>query len=398
MSFNDFFRRFLIVLLVLLLLAGIWAARATLMLGFAAAIVAVGISIPAGWLQRRGMRRGWALALAIAGFILLLLALLLWLLPSLVREFVALLETFPNAIGALSTLYRDLRESSTLLKAALPAAPNLAATAIDPATAGSLLGQFVNAGLAIGPQLWAGIGNAVSILVNVALILSIGILLAIDPFSYTKSSLYLMPQRYHARAIEIWNQLYDTVRIWLSTLLLSITITMALVWLILGVLLGMPNAMIVAVFAGVATFVPNIGAALPLIPIAIITLATDPSQFLILAPAYLLIQMLESSVITPSLIKAELNIPAGGIMLFQLLMTLAFGALGLLLAVPMLAVLIVLVREIFSYDLLGLRSLHTEITTDAHGHLALQENKLETTSRVIAPPTEVPAVAKSGLV
>jgi predicted PurR-regulated permease PerM len=131
-----------------------------------------------------------------------------------------------------------------------------------------------------------------------------------------------------------------------------------------------------------------------LIPIAIITLATDPSQFLIMAPAYLLIQMLESSVITPSLIKAELNIPQGGLLLFQLLMTLAFGTLGLLLALPMLAVLIVLVREIYSYDLLGLRSLAIEITTDARGHLTYRENKLETTSGVVAPPNEVLVVAK----
>jgi predicted PurR-regulated permease PerM len=76
---------------------------------------------------------------------------------------------------------------------------------------------------------------------------------------------------------------------------------------------------------------------------------------LILIPAYLVIQLAESNVITPTLVKAELNIPAGGLMIFQLLMTLAFGALGLLLAVPVFAGLIVLVREIYSYDLRGLR-------------------------------------------
>ena len=67
------------------------------------------------------------------------------------------------------------------------------------------------------------------------------------------------------------------------------------------------------------------------------------------------------------------RIPAGGLMLFQLLATLALGALGLLLAVPMLAVLIVLVREIYAYDLLGLR--HTTIMLHAHadGNLSLRE-------------------------
>src|SRR5690606_24094352 len=137
--------------------------------------------------------------------------------------------------------------------------------------------------------------------------------------------------------------------VWISALSLSIAITGALVWLILGVLLGMPNAVVVAVFAGIATFIPNIGVFLPLIPIVVFTLASDPGQLVVYVPVYLLIQLLESNVITPSIVKAELELPAGGVMVFQLLATLALGALGLLLAVPLLAVITVLVREIYAY-------------------------------------------------
>jgi len=138
-------------------------------------------------------------------------------------------------------------------------------------------------------------------------------------------------------------------------------------------LLGMPNAIVVAVFAGIATFIPNIGAFLPLIPIFIFTLASDPAQLVIYVPVYLLIQFTESNVITPSIVKAELKIPPGALMIFQLLVTLAFGALGLLLAVPLLAILIVLVREIYSYDLLGLRNLEVEMKGNQAGQLVLNE-------------------------
>jgi predicted PurR-regulated permease PerM len=378
MSFTEFLKRFLAVLLVLLIWAGIWAARSTLLMGFAAALIAVGLSIPAGWLQRNGMRRGWALTMTVVGFLMFLLVLILWLVPRLLSEFVVLLETFPDAVRALLGVYNRLRDSSPFLNAGLPAPPPLDTSAIEPDAARDLINQFLSAGLAIVPTLWGGISNVVAVIINLAFVLFIAIFFLVDPFSYIKSSLFLMPQRYHAQAIYIWNRLYDTIRTWISTLILSISITMTLVWLILGVLLGMPNAIIVAVFAGLATFVPNIGAFLPLIPIATFTLATDPGQFLIMAPAYLLIQLLESNVLTPSLIKAELNIPAGGLMLFQLLMTLAFGALGLILAVPMLGVLIVLVREIYSYGLLELRPLQADVTaalaTDGRGHLLLRED------------------------
>jgi predicted PurR-regulated permease PerM len=396
MSLAEFFKRFLLVLLVLLIWAGIWAARSTLLMGFAAALIAVAISIPAGWLQRRGMRRGWAVAVAIAYFLLILVVLVLWLVPRLLSEFVALLETIPAAVRALFEVYTRLRLDNPFLSAALPAPPSMQTDAFDPDTARALLSRFLNAGLAIAPTLWGGISNVAAVLLNIGFVLFIAVFFVVDPFSYIKTSLFLMPKRYHTRAIEIWNRLYDTIRTWITTLMLSISITMTMVWLILGLILGMPNASIVAVFAGVATFVPNIGAFLPLIPIAIFTLATEPAQFLIMAPVYLLIQLLESNVITPSLVKAELNIPAGGLMLFQLLMTLAFGALGLLLAVPMLGVLIVLVREIYSYDLLGLRPVDVEVKSDKRGHLMLRE-EIEEESTPAVPPGEVREVAKPKL-
>ncbi|MCC6455965.1 MAG: AI-2E family transporter [Caldilineaceae bacterium] len=395
MSFTEFFKRFLTVLLVLLIWAGIWAARSTILMGFAAALIAVGISIPAGWLQRIGWQRKWALAAAVVGMILILLVLILWLVPRLLSEFVALLETIPDAVSALVANYNTLRDRSPFLTAALPAPPTLSTRAIDPVAARTLLNRFVNAGLAIAPTLLGGINDAATVLINLGFVLFIAVFFVIDPLSYVKASLYLIPERYHTRAVDVWNQFYRTAHTWISTLMISISITMLLVWVILGLLLGMPNAIIVAVFAGLATFVPNIGAFLPIIPIAIFSLADDPGRMLILIPAYLLIQLTESNIITPSLIKAELNIPAGGLMLFQLLMTVAFGALGLLLAVPMLGVLIVLVREIYSYDLLGLRHTAVQLYIDARGHLELHKREVEPmTSEPFPPADELPVLAQ----
>ncbi|MBV7331614.1 AI-2E family transporter [Chloroflexi bacterium TSY] len=116
---------------------------------------------------------------------------------------------------------------------------------------------------------------------------------------------------------------------------------------------------------------------MPLIPIIIFTLAYDPAQLPLFVLVYLSIQLLESNVITPSIVKAQLHIPAGAMMIFQLLMTLAFGALGLLLAVPIFAVLIVLVREIYAYDILGLRTINIALEGDATGRLQIVARSVE---------------------
>ena len=117
----------------------------------------------------------------------------------------------------------------------------------------------------------------------------------------------------------------------------------------------MPNVLVVAVFAGFATFVPNIGAFLPLIPIAVFTLAESPASILVMVPAYLAIQLIESNVLTPMIVKRQLSIPAAGMLLFQIVAGLVFGLLDILLAVPLLALSITLVRELYSYGVLGLR-------------------------------------------
>ena len=390
MTFNEFFKRFLAVLAVLLLCLGIWTARSTLIFGFAAALIAVALSIPAGWLQRRGLRRGWAIAVATIDVGLVVILLFFLVVPRLLTGVIELLSTIRPAISSLVTVYANLRERSEFLGAALPSlAVDLDSALIDPTRAQEILQQFIDASLALAPSLLGGVGTVVALVINLIFVLFIGIFFLIDPQSYIKASLYLVPRHYHQRATEIWNELYRTLSLWISALLLSISITMGLVWLILGLLLGMPNAIVVAVFAGIATFIPNIGAFLPLIPIFIFTLASDPTQLVIYVPVYLLIQFTESNVITPSIVKAELKIPPGALMIFQLLVTLAFGALGLLLAVPLLAVLIVLVREIYSYDLLGLRNLEVEMKGSQAGQLVLQETnsaQLPTKEVLVAKP------------
>ena len=107
-----------------------------------------------------------------------------------------------------------------------------------------------------------------------------------------------------------------------------------------------------------------------------------------MAPVYLLIQLLESNVLTPMVVKQQLSIPAAGMLMFQLVAALAFGFLGVLLAVPILAVIITLVRELYSYDALGLRKLHPQAVFGPSGRLQLSEGQptdVAPTSVEVAP-------------
>ena len=189
-----------------------------------------------------------------------------------------------------------------------------------------------------------------------------------------------------ADALEIIEELYSTLRIWITAQAISIAYTMVLVWVVLGWVLGMPNAFPVALVAGATTFIPNIGLFIPLIPIVVFTASDDISKLGIVVIAYILIQFSESNIFTPYVVKANLKIPAGAMLLFQIMATTLFGAVGLLLAVPLLAILITLVREIYSYDMLGLREKVVLVEENA-GKIKSAPVPLEESGATLPEPT-----------
>ena len=381
-SFSAFSKRFFLVVATGLLLAALWFFRDTLLLAFLAIVFAVGISIPASALVKRRWPRTLANIVSVLTVAVVALFLVLWLLPSIANELGGLLTGLPQGIQNLTESYNGLLERNAALGRILSPIETSPGD-VPEEEVQQFFENVVNAGL---PILMSGGNLAFNFLTNFVLVLVMTLLLLADPTAYVKASLYLVPKNYQPRLLELWGELYHTLRTWLSALFISITITVTLVLVILG-LLGMPNVLVVAVFSGFATFVPNIGAILPLVPIAIFTLAHDPAQLLVMAPAYLAIQLVESNIITPSIVKQQLSIPAAGMLAFQIVAGLIFGVLGVLLAVPLLAVIITLVRELYSYDVLGLRGERLEVSLN-------RQNRLEVSEGDIAPISQDTSIVK----
>ncbi len=370
MSFQEFFKRIAVVFLGIIILLGVWKVRGTLILAFLGIVLAVALSIPVNWLHRkRRWRRTWAIVFTVFIFLVVVFLVYLILFPTIFDEISRLFLSIPAAYRSLINLYEQFRGSNEIIADFFP--PFDGSGKVDPVD--QLLDQVLNS---LGPIVGTGvpiilnsIGSLASIVLNFVLAVFLAILFLVDPLSYVKASLYLFPLSYHQRVLNLWNQLYQTLTTWIRALSFSITVTVLLVWLVLGVLLGSPNALIVAVFAGVATLIPNIGFWLPLLPILIFNLAADPAQLLVVIPAYLIIQIVESNFITPSIVKAELNIPAAGMMVCQLIFGILFGALGLFLAVPAVAVIIDMIREVISYGWLGLRGVKIQLFTEPSGRV-----------------------------
>lgn len=370
MSYQLFLKRFLLIIAIITLLGLLWFIRDTVMTAFLATVIAVGLSIPTRMLTNRGMKRGWAIGVSVTGFLIVLSFAVLLIVPSLVTGITDLVTDIPAAANAALDAYSNLRQTNDLLGSLLPEfdPSSFEITEDIAATIQELIQSILSTA---APAILQGIGTVSSVAFDLFILFFIFLFFLIEPKVYVKASLYLVPQRYQQRLLDLWNELYVTLTLWFKAQFTSIAITVFLVWFVLGVLLGMPNALTVAIFSGVATFIPNIGAVLPAIPIIIFALADDPSSLWYLLLAFLIIQQAEGNIFTPSIVKNELNIPSGALMLFQIVFTTLFGFLGLLLAIPLMATMIAIVREVYSYGFLGLREAEIELQTTAQGELLL---------------------------
>jgi predicted PurR-regulated permease PerM len=118
-------------------------------------------------------------------------------------------------------------------------------------------------------------------------------------------------------------------------------------------LLDVRAAVALGVIAGILEFIPYVGPILSAVPAIAMALVDSPEKALYVAIAYTVIQQLEGSVLQPLLMKEGLELPPVVTLLGQALFSLVFGFLGLLLAVPLLATVMVPVRLLYVRDVVG---------------------------------------------
>jgi predicted PurR-regulated permease PerM len=363
-TYQEFVKRFLTVVAVVLGLLAIWQLREIVLVVFLAAIIAISLSVPVHRLQAWGMKRGYAITITLTIVLLGFVTFLVWLLPVLVTQMADLVEELPDATDQTFLEYNNWRsKQSSTIQDILPRADyeeiekqlGLGESDEPPAF------DFSDVSNVALPVLGGAANFALGLVAQLAVIIIVSIFFLLDPSDYVRGIITIFPAAYRPRAMEVITQLQKTVVTWMAALSLSISVTVVLVTIVLGGILRVPNSLALGVIAGVTTVIPNIGSLISIVPIIIFTLADDPAKLPFVLIAYLLIQQVESNVITPSIVKRELSIPPAALLIFQLIAAALFGFFGILLAVPMLATLMTLIRELYLYDVLGMRGVKVEV-------------------------------------
>ena len=118
-------------------------------------------------------------------------------------------------------------------------------------------------------------------------------------------------------------------------------------------LLDIPAAIPLGILAGLFEFIPTIGPIMSAVPAVIMGFIDSPEKALTVAIVYSVTQFIENNLLIPYLMKEGMDIPPALTIFAQALMALIFGFLGLLVAVPMLASVMVAVKMLYVEGVVG---------------------------------------------
>lgn len=187
-------------------------------------------------------------------------------------------------------------------------------------------------------------------LANVGLVIFMAVLFAAQPELYVRGTLRLVPKENRDRAAQVLHRLGETLRRWLIgqlglMLFVGVTTTLGL-WL-----LGVDAALALGMLAGVLTFIPFLG---PLIAAAIgilVSLAHGITTAAWVAALYVGIQAVEG-ILEPLVQQRAVYLPPVLLLAAQLALGVLVGILGIVLATPLAAAMMVMVQMLYVEDVL----------------------------------------------
>jgi predicted PurR-regulated permease PerM len=322
----------------------LWTLREVLIQLFAAIVLAMALCTLVGVVrQRTGCNRPLAVLATVLGLLLLLAVSVAAVVPPFVQQFQELLRQLPAAAELAVRLLHQGMDASSRMLYGREALQWLQQSWQSPGAGSGLNGGVLRLlGLA---------GNLGSGLLQLLFVLAVSVMIAVQPEAYREVAVLLAPSFYRRRLREVLVLCGEALSSWMEGVLIS-SLCVALLAGVGLSLLGVKLVVANALLAGLLNIIPNIGPTLSTVFPMSVALLDSPWKALAVLGLYVVVQHLESYLITPSVMHRQVKLLPGLTLMAQFLFTVLFGPLGLLLALPLAVCLQVVIREVLIHDVL----------------------------------------------
>jgi predicted PurR-regulated permease PerM len=289
-------------------------------------LFAIVLSGPVNYLAHRGLPRVVSVLVVLGGFVLALWLAGVAIIPVIqkqaeqfIRDFPALLDQVQNltASRAGMDLETILQEGQNYL------------------SSNATFSSVVDVGRSITEAVSLGV---VAFIVTVYLV--------IHPTALIEGFVSLFPAKRRERVRAVLGKMYQAIQKWFLGQLSAMVIIGVFTAIALSII-GIPYALLIGAFSGLMAFIPLIGTLISLIPPVLLALATDPILAVWVVLSYVAIHQIEAHVIQPLVMSRAVTLHPVVVVSAILIMGSLFHLIGLLLAVPLVAALSILIRELW---------------------------------------------------
>ncbi|HVF30283.1 MAG TPA: AI-2E family transporter [Pyrinomonadaceae bacterium] len=345
---QTFARRVLItigfVILTLLLLTFLYFTFDVILLIFGATLLAIFLRGLAQVIGRFiNVSEGWLVLIVSVTLIAVLAGAIALLAPDVADQMRHLREELPRSAQGVANYISQYGWGRALIEQ-LPSVDDFREN-VNPSALVSGVGGFFSSTIgAVG---------------NFFIVILLAIYLASEPRFYTRGFIKLFPKPYRHRATQVVGAVGDTLRWWLIGKVGSMIFIGLLTWIGLSIL-GVPLALTLGLIAGLLSFIPNFGPIISAVPALLLAFIDRPIAAVYVLALYVGVQLIESNIVTPLIERETIELPPALTIVFQLALAVLVGGLGLVLATPLLAVIMVLIQLVYIQDVLGDREVEVE--------------------------------------
>ena len=294
-------------------------------------LIAIPLSAFATRLEQHGVPRVFGAIIGLVGFVGAVAGLLALLIPPFVDEVESFVDDVPEIVDDLGEDLHDL-------------------TGADSSEVGDEIQDFLQGFVddpekLIGPITSVGLGLA-GVLAAVVLMLVTALFMAANPRPLVDAAISLVPPPHRPRARHIGERLRTSWIGWMQGLIIDMTVTGVLLYIGFS-LIDLDFAILWAVLAALFTVVPYYGAFASALPAVLFALADSPGKALATLAIYLAVQQFESYITVPIVMSRAVKLHPAVIAIGVIVVGQLFGAVGLIVSVPILAAIVILVDELW---------------------------------------------------
>lgn len=330
---DAFFHLARIAIIAALVLLLLWLVANILLLIFAGILLALLLRGLTEWLHKQSrLPMGWSLAAVVVAILAIVAAVDYFIAPRIGSEFDELFKQIPAGLHRITQHLEQSYWGQSIVDELQPGTGGISAHTVA--------GRFF--GIA---------STTIGIVVAVIVVLFIGLYGAADPGVYLAGAVRLVPLERRARMQEVLHEMAQALRWWLIGRLIS----MAVIGVMTGLglwLIGVRLAFTLGLLAGTLSFVPYVGSISSAIPAILIALTQSTTMVLYVIVLYVVVHVAEGYVLVPLMQKKLVHLPPALTLSMQAILGTLLGVLGIALATPLTAAVVVATRMLYIEDVL----------------------------------------------